>query len=179
MPRASEPHTPEIDLAARRAVAAEGVLTPELAEFCQSGVSVIVGACAPGGAPVAGIGCGCRIRPDGRMRLLLQRSANGPVLDVVARGGGVAATFSQPVTHRSIQVKGSAARVVEVDAEDRCQAVRQSEGLRRELVEVFYPPVFAATYCAVDEADLVAVEVTPDAAFVQTPGPGAGAELKP
>lgn len=180
MPRALEPHTPEIDLKARQGVAADGVLTPELAQFCQGGVSVILGVSAPGEPPLAGTGWGCRVLPGGRMRLLLQRSANEPLLDLVRRGGGVAATFSQPITHRSIQVKGSQAVVVEATGEeDRRQALRQCQGLHRELIEIFYPPAFAAAYCKLDEADLAAIDMRLDAAFVQTPGPGAGAELKP
>jgi hypothetical protein len=183
VPRASSPHTPEIDLAARRVLAAEGgaapVLTPDLAAFCQSGVSVIVAACRRGEAPVAGVGCGCRVLPDGRMRLLLLRSANSRLLAVVERGGSVAATFSRPITHRSIQVKGSRAVMASATDEDRQAAVLQGDGLRRELIEVDYPPDFAAAYCHVELRDIVAVDLTPDAAFVQTPGPGAGAELKP
>lgn len=179
MPRASEPHTPEIDLAARRAYAAPaGVLTPELEAFCQSGLSVIVAAGGPGLSPVGCLGCGCRILPDGRMRLLLPWSGNEELAAVAQRGGRIAATFSQPVTHRSIQVKGSRAAVATPTDEDRQAAVGQREGLRVQLIEVGYPQAFAAAYCRVDPADVVAIDLTLDAAFVQTPGPGAGAELK-
>lgn len=183
MPRASQPHTPDIDLAARRAYAAEGgtvgVLTPEIEAFCQGGVSVILAACGAGGAPVAGLGRGCRILPDGRMRLLLSRSGNERLLAIVERGGSIAATFTQPITHRSIQVKGSRAVVASAGDKDRQAAVRQGEVLRRELIDVSYPPAFAAAYCHVDSGDMVAVDLMLDAAFVQTPGPAAGAELRP
>jgi hypothetical protein len=183
MPRAAQPHTPAFDLAARRAYAAEGgtprVLTPELEAFCQSGISVIVGACRAGEAPIAGLACGCRILPDGRMRLLLPRPGNEGLLAMVEQGAGIAITFTGPFTHRSIQVKGSHAVVVASDEVDKQEAVRQSQGMRRELVEVDYPPAFAAAYCRVDTDVVVTVVLTLDAAFVQTPGPGAGAELKP
>jgi hypothetical protein len=183
MSRAPEPHTPDIDIEARRAFAAEGgapvVLTPDLAAFCQQGVSVLIAACGPGEAPVAGLGCGCRVVHGGRIRLLMMRRGNERFLTVVQRGGGVAATFSQPITHRSIQVKGARAVVAAATGEDREAAIRQIDGLRRELVEIDYPPAFAAAYCTIDAADIVAVDLTLDGAFVQTPGPGAGAELKP
>src|SRR5262245_35076485 len=111
MPRASLPHTPDVDLAARRAYVVEGgtsgVLTPDLEAFCQSGISVIVAACRPGETPVGGLGCGCRILADGRMRLLLPRPGNEGLLAAAERGARIAATFTQPFTHRSIQVKGS------------------------------------------------------------------------
>jgi hypothetical protein len=183
MPRASQPHTPDVDLAARRAYVAEGgapgVLTPELEAFCQSGISVIVAACRPAEAPVAGLACGCRILADGRMRLLLPRPGNEKLLAMVECRARIAITFSQPFTHRSIQVKGSQGVVTTLDQEDRREAVRQGQGVRRELVVVGYPPGFAEAYCRVDPDILAAVDVVLDAAFVQTPGPGAGAELKP
>ena len=182
MPRAFRPHTPDIDIAARRAYVAEGgapgVLTPELEAFCQSGVSVVIAAGGPGQAPVACLGCGCRILPDGRMRLLLPWSGNDELVTVAQRGGRVAATFSQPITHRSIQLKGSGASVATPADEDRVAAVRQRDGLREELIEVGYLPTFAEAYCRVEPGDVVAIDITLDTAFVQTPGPGAGAELK-
>ncbi|MBO6717295.1 MAG: hypothetical protein JJ913_04985 [Rhizobiaceae bacterium] len=183
MPRASQPHSPESDLAARRAyVAVESaphVLAPDLAEFCQSGISVIVGACVAGETPVAATGYACRLMPGNRFRLVLRKLGNEGLLEAVERGGAIAATFSQPTTHRSIQIKGSGAVVLPADEEDRREALRQTDGLRLELIYIGYPPAFAAAYRHVAEDDLVAVDLTPDAAFVQTPGPGAGAELKP
>ena len=155
------------------------MLTPELAAFCQSGLSVIVAVCRPAEAPVAVLGCGCLILPEDRMRLLLPRPGNEALLAMVERGAGIAVTFSQPVTHRSIQVKGSRAVVTMPDEGDRLEAVRQSQGMRWELVEVGYPPAFAEAFCSVDPDTVVAVDFTLEAAFVQTPGPGAGAELNP
>jgi hypothetical protein len=180
MARASKPHTPEAELAIRRAHGGPGgALTPELKAFCQSGVSVIVAACGPGGVPVAGLGYGCSFLADGRMRVLLARSANTGLLGAMGSNGGIAATFTQPSTHRSIQVKGSGATIAAPSGQDRQEAVRQMEGLRRELVGAEYAAPFAAAYCHVDEEDIAAIDFTAEAAFAQTPGPGAGAELKP
>lgn len=183
MPRASQPHTPDIDLAARRQFAAQGasaaVLTPDLESFCQSGVSVILAAGGPGEPPVAGVGSGCRMLPGGTMRLLLHRSGNEVLLAAAERGGLVSATFSQPLTHRSIQVKGRLASIAPAAEGDGDLAARQMAGLHRELLIIGDKPAFSEAYCDVRAADLVAVEIILDAAFVQTPGPGAGAELKP
>jgi hypothetical protein len=183
MPRAAEPYTPETDLAARRAVGAtggaSGVLTGELEAFCQSGVSVMVAACSPGEVPVVGLGCGSRMLADGRMRVLLMRSRNEGLIAMVERGGNLAATFTRPYTHRSIQVKGSEATLASPSPQDRLAAVAQCDGLRRELIEVGYPPGFSGAFCQIDAEDVVAIDLVIASAFVQTPGPGAGAELKP
>ncbi len=183
MARASLPHSPDIDLAARRQYAANGftaaILTPDLEAFCQSGVSVIVAAGGPGEPPVAGVGSGCRVLPGDRIRLLLHRSGNECVLSAAERGGRVSATFSQPFTHRSIQVKGSGAAIVSPAPGDGAEAARQMAGLSHELIVIGNTRAFAEAYCHVNESDLVAIEFVLEAAFVQTPGPGAGAELKP
>lgn len=63
--------------------------------------------------------------------------------------------------------------------DDRREAERQMAGLGRELVGAEYTPAFAAAYCHVEEEDIAAIDFTADTAFAQTPGPGAGAELKP
>jgi len=182
MPRADQPHTPEVELAARHAYAGGGgtsvILTPDLQAFCQSGISVIVAASSRGEAPVACIGCECRILPDGRMRLLLPRAGNEALLAIVRRGGRFAATFSQPLTHRSIQVKGSHATVGIMGEEDRQHAIRQTRGLCRELIEIGHSADFANAYCDLTNGELVAIDIVLTVAFVQTPGPGAGAELK-
>jgi len=183
MQRASEPFTPEIDLAAHRSFASTGskarVLTPELEIFFQSGVAVKLAACGPNEFPIAGLGCGCRVLEDGRLRILLARSRNAGLLTIVERGGGFAVTFSRPYTHRSIQVKGAKPVIALAETADCRAAAEQCEALRRELVAVGYPPSFAAAYCHVDGEDIVGIDLVPAAAFVQTPGPGAGAELKP
>ena len=181
MPHAPQPHTPDGELAARgaQAEAPDDVLTPDLEAFCQGGVSVIFAVSRPGDPPFGGIGCGCRILPGGRMRLLIQRPGNERALELAATGARIAATYSQPITHRSIQVKGARSAVVTPTEEDRQAALRQLAGLNAELVEIEYTHGFADAYCALDPDNLAAIEFEMEAAYVQTPGPGAGAELRP
>lgn len=183
MPRALHPHSPEDELDAHRAhferAGTPAVLTPDIAAFCESGISVIVALGASDAAPVAGTGCGCRILDNGRMRLLLLAGSNGALLDAAERGAPVAATFSKPVTHRSIQIKGTGTLRAEPTEEDRQAALHQMAGLRNELREVEYNSRFSEAYCHVEVDDIAVVEFAPQVAFVQTPGPGAGAELKP
>lgn len=182
MPRASQPFTPLQDIEARRHWAGPvvaSVLTGELAEFCQSGVSVVIAARSADGKPIAGVAKACRITPEGRMRLFLDEPANRSLLSAFAEGSPVAATFSAPRNHRSIQVKSFAVRQVDLEEGDLGEIARQIKIFAGELVSANYTPRFAAAYTGYRLEEIVAIEFLPDDAFVQTPGPGAGEQLAP
>jgi len=180
MPRALQPFTPCQDIEARRQWAGPviaGVLTQELAEFCESGVSVVIAASTADGLPIAGRGKACRIMPGGTMRIFLAEPGNTALLAAFSAGSSVAATFSAPRNHRSIQVKGSAVRPVGLDEGDLDKVARQVKDFENDLVFVNYPPRFSAAYTAYRPEEIVAIEFSPKDAFVQTPGPGAGEAL--
>ena len=182
MPRASQPFTPFQDIEARRRWAGPvvaGVLTEELAEFCQGGVSIVIAARSPDGMPIAGMAKACRITPEGRMRLFLAEPANRALLSAFGHGSPIAATFSAPRNHRSIQVKASSVRPAELGDGELAEIARQVKAFAGELVFVNYTPRFANAFTAYREEDIVAIEFAPDDAFVQTPGPGAGEQLAP
>lgn len=183
MPRATQPASALEEVAARRRWAgptlAGGALTPELVEFCLSGLSIVLASCDSAGRPLVGRGLACRIEDGGRMRVVLRRVSNRALLDAVESGGRLAVTFTQPSTHRSIQVKAQVATAAESDPADGPAAVVQTVAFRRELVDVGYSEVFAAAYVAFEPHELVALDFLPDQAFVQTPGPSAGSALRP
>ena len=182
MPRAEKPSSPLQELTARRSWTGPtlpgGVLTPELAAFCQSGVSVVLASCDRTARPLVGRALACRIAPDGEMRVVLRESSNTGLLAALRGGAPLAATFTQPTTHRSIQLKAPGARQVAANASDAPAAVVQTAAFRRELMEIGYGEDFAAGYCGFETHDLVTITFRPDAAFVQTPGPSAGSALE-
>jgi hypothetical protein len=182
MPRAEQPSSPAEELAARRGwqgpVLASGVLTADIADFCQSGISVILGTSDAAGRPLAGRALACRIDETGRVRILLRRAAQQPLLDAVGGGAALAVTFSRPVNHRAIQLKAASATVIAPAASDAALAEAQTAAFRAELVEVGYTAAFATIYTAFDRHDLAAIEFVPEQAFVQTPGPAAGSQLQ-
>lgn len=182
MPRASQPFTPLQDIEARRrstGPVVAGVLTEELAEFCQGGVSVVIAARSADGMPIAGVAKACRITPEGRMRLFLTEPANRTLLSAFAQGSPIAATFSAPRNHRSIQVKSASVRQVDLGDGELAEIARQVKVFAGELVSSNYTPRFATAFTGYREEEIVAVEFLPDDAFVQTPGPGAGEQLAP
>jgi hypothetical protein len=177
----NRPSNPLDELAGRRAwsgpTLANGVLTDELVAFCQSGLSVVLAGRDESGRPVVGRALSCRIDGVGKVRLVVRRDSNEDVLRAIAGGGGLAATFTKPSTHRSIQLKGASAWIREADASDQRLAADQTRALQAELVDDGFETGLAAQYCAFEADALVAVEFVPLQAFVQTPGPGAGTAL--
>jgi hypothetical protein len=156
-----------------------GVVNSELAAFMQSGVSVIVASVAPDLRPLAGLGLACRIDGTGTVRVLMRRRANVALVNAIAKGAPVAATFTRPYDHRSIQIKASSARFADPVPDDASEAARQCAGMRDALINGGYEATFASAYVSFEPGEIVAIELRPDRAFVQTPGPGAGSELSP
>jgi hypothetical protein len=155
-----------------------GVLTPALAEFCQSGVSIVLASCDQNARPVVGRGLACRIEPDGKARVVLRKSSNPKLLKALTDGGRCAVTFTQPSTHRSIQLKAPSARIIDANAGDAPAALAQTSGFRRDLMDVGYSESFTKAYCGFEPHDLLTITFAPEQAFVQTPGPNAGSALQ-
>lgn len=183
MSDAAVPASPADDLSAYQGgqdrVAAGSPLSPELAEFMQSGISVTVAVTTADLQPIAGFALGCRVDRTGAVRVLLRKPANAALMNAVAQGRPIAVTFSRPQDHRSIQIKAKAARVAAVRPDDLPEVARQTAGMRDQLIGCAFDPMLAAAYVSYEPGEVVAVELKPERVFVQTPGPGAGSELAP
>jgi hypothetical protein len=149
------------------------------AAFIQGGVSVIVASRSADMVADAVRGCGCRVARDRRsVTVIVQPDRAGAVLANIAVNGMIAVVFSQPSTHRTIQVKGTDAQVVRIAAGDRALAERHLLAWVDDLCSVGYGREFARTLHGEAPGALVAIRFTPTSAFQQTPGPGAGERLK-
>ena len=149
------------------------------AEFIQGGVSVVVASRNAAFEPDVVRGCGCRVSRDRRrVTVLIDRARSDSVLADFAANGMIAVVYSQPSTHRTIQLKGSDARVVKLSAADRAIAARHLRDWSEDLCRIGYTPEFANAVRGAAPR-LAAIAFTPSAAFQQTPGPGAGKSLVP
>lgn len=154
------------------------VLTSDLIRFCHGGVDIILASCEADGSPVGGLALGCRIdERNHSVRLILQRKPNAALLRAIELGKAIAATFSQPTTHRSIQLKAPGGKIGPVKPDEKQLAADQSAAFARELIAIGYPEVFSHTFVAHDPRDLCTITFTPTEAFQQTPGPNAGSAL--
>lgn len=155
------------------------VLDEEHATFIQGGVSVVVATRDADLVPDVVRGCGCRVSADRRrVTVLVEPDRAGTVLEDIRGNGMVAVVFSQPSTHRTIQLKGTDAKLTRVTAADQAIATRHHAAWVAELTSIGYTADFASVVHGRAQQGMVAIAFTPIAAFQQTPGPGAGERLR-
>lgn len=148
------------------------------AEFIQRGVSVIVATRDASMVPDAVRGCGCRVSHDRRrVTVFVDRERAATLLEGVASCRAIAVVFSQPSTHRTIQLKGTDAAVVRTRPTDRSLVAAHREEWIADLESIGYSRAFAEALWGRLPAGLAAIAFTPGAAFQQTPGPAAGQPL--
>ncbi|MCC7060815.1 MAG: hypothetical protein IT508_11350 [Burkholderiaceae bacterium] len=153
------------------------VLAPEDLALLQRGCGVAVASRDATCLPDLVRGVGQRVEPNGEITVFLSRVDGAGVLANLRENGAIAAVFSQPSTHRTVQMKATrvsiaAATAADVETVERCRAAMSAE-----LHAIGYGPEFARALLACEPADLVAVRFAPESAFDQTPGPKAGAPI--
>lgn len=175
------PTSPAEDIAAwarNRASGVTGLLTADLVAFVQSGVTVSLGGQDLRGWPLVGSGVGCRVLGGNRLRVLCKKSGNQALLDALAAQGPLAVTFTAARDHRACQVKTRQVAIVPSISDDLPEMDRQTGILHSELIALGIPPNVVRDFIAFEPGDLVALEFFAEQLYSQTPGPGAGAELK-
>ncbi len=117
-------------------------------------------------------------RDGGRIVLFVPRRQGRRVLEDVAANGRVAVVFSQPSTHRTVQLKGRDARIVPLEPGDRALALAYRDALSADLQRIGYPPTLAVALLEGLDEGADGVAFTPDEGYDATPGPRAGAPLE-
>ena len=153
------------------------VLAPEDLALLQRGCGVSIASRDATCLPDLVRGVGQRVEPNGEITVFLSRVDGAGVLANLRENGAIAAVFSQPSTHRTVQMKATrvsiaTATAADVETVERCRAAMSAE-----LHAIGYGPEFARALLACEPGDLVAVRFAPESAFDQTPGPKAGAPI--
>jgi hypothetical protein len=150
------------------------LLDPALRDFVGSGVSIGVATCDASLRPHTVRAVGARV--DGtRLVVFVPRAQAGAVLEDVAANGRIAVVFSQPSTHRTYQLKGrDAVATPERDAE---RVRGYQDAFADELAGIGFAREYTAALLEGVDDELVGLAFTPEAAFVSTPGPQAGAAI--
>ncbi len=151
----------------------------EQAAFLEGGRSINVGSCDAAGRPSLSRALGCRVdREAGRVTVFLARPQCEVLLRDLEAQGCIAVVFSEPPTHRTLQLKGRDAKVVATGEGDAACVEAYVQAFAQELVPLGFVPEVIQAIFACPASDLAAVTFTPTEAFDQTPGPQAGARLE-
>ena len=151
------------------------MIEPEVAALFEGPSSLIVGTADAHAHPEAIRAFGAQVVAADRLRILLVADAHTTLANL-AGGSAIAITATNVATNASVQVKGRAAPAEAETAADRVRheryvagffgVINESDGTPLELLQRVKPP-----------GSLVALEVSVEEQFDQTPGPAAGRSL--
>lgn len=155
------------------------LLPPEMLALIRRGVSVLVGSRDDQMRPSLMRAMGSKVSADGgEVTVYLSRRQAGAMLDGLAAGAPLSVVFSEPTRHRTVQLKASRAAAVRDAGEQDLAALRcYRAAMDYELEQIGIPPALTGAMLAFRLEDLAAVEMRPEQAFDQTPGPQAGRAL--
>lgn len=158
---------------------APALLPPGLVAMIARGVSCIAASRDAQLRPTVMRAVGSDVTADGRsVTVFLARRQSRQLVQDVAANGHIAVVFSEPATHRTVQVKATRALLRNADEADRPVLARYLASMEHELDRIRIGPPLTRAMLAHRLEDLVAVTFEPEQAFDQTPGPKAGAALK-
>ena len=159
---------------------AAALIPPDLLEMMARGVSVNVASRDQALRPSLMRAVDSSVTPDGcSITVYLSRRQAGQLLQDVAATGHIAAVYSEPASHRTVQVKASRAVLRDAEAADQPVLDRYLASMEHEIQRVGHAPALTRAMLAHRLGDLVAITFEPEQAFNQTPGPKAGAVLSP
>lgn len=153
-------------------------LPADLLAMMMSGVSVIVASRDQTLRPSVMRAVGSHVAADGGpITVYLARRQSRQLIQDIAATGHVAVVFSQPATHKTVQVKATRAVLRNAEPADEAVLARYLASMEQEIARVGYGPPMTRAMLAHRLEDVVAVTFEPELAFDQTPGPKAGAAL--
>jgi hypothetical protein len=152
------------------------VLPADLVEFAESGVSVLVGTRDAALRPYATRAFGASVH-EGRkgITVYLSETVSQRTLADLRDNPEIAVTFSRPIDHRSIQVKG---RVLDIAATTPAQREIQERYLSAWVEQVFVVGLPRAIGRRMQLFPSYAVRIALRELFHQTPGPDAGRRMQ-
>ncbi len=154
------------------------LIGPEQRALIQRRVSIIVATRDAALRPHVMRAMGCRLPPDARrVALFLRASSSREVIEDLRANRLIAVVFSEPSTHRSLQLKGDDAALIPIEPGDDRLVQNYIEGFIEEVGPMGFAPEVVKTLFSHEPGDLIAVGFTPRSGFEQTPGARAGEAL--
>lgn len=152
-------------------------LSDEVVSFIESGVSIVAAVVGPVGRAQTGRALAARVLPDATIRIIFADEGNESVAASAQTGGPIAVTFSAPMSHKTLQIKGYSSSFDEVDPADEVIVERQCDAFAGVLRATGHPPAFVQAFLDYRHSKQWVVSFPAHEAYEQTPGPGAGRTL--
>jgi hypothetical protein len=153
-------------------------LPAEMLAMMRRGVSAIVASRDAALRPSLMRAMGSSVEEDGgAITVYVSRTQSRQLLQDLAATGHIAVVFSEPSTHRTVQVKATSATMRNAEATDVAVLERYLASMEQELGRINIPRPLTRAMLAHRLEDVVAIRFEPEFAFDQTPGPRAGTRL--
>lgn len=145
----------------------------------RAGVSISVATCTAGGVPELVRGIGCRVADDGgSVTVFVPEAKSQAVQRDIFDTGRIAVAFTQPSSHRTMQLKSDDARVTALTPEDLSLVEAYREAFVAEVGRLGFHAEMVRLLLSCPPDEIVGLSFRPQAAFTQTPGPNAGKPLE-
>jgi hypothetical protein len=151
-------------------------IPPELVDFFEGGVSLLVGTCDAERKPESTRAVGVTVAPDrAHLTVYLNKANSERTVAHLAVNPKVAVCFTRPIDHRTIQVKGRALQVRPTLDSEKHRLERYLSAFIEALYLVGVTRAVASRFAIWPS---MAVEIAIESLFAATPGPGAGERMK-
>lgn len=145
-----------------------------LKEFLESGVAAQAGTADLAGRPAIIWAWGPRVNPDGSITVFFDTPRAARALANLATNGSIAVIFADPITYRSVQIKGRWRSSAQPTDEERAWVRNHRDRFASVTVLIGdSPEAMRNTWME----DTTRIDFEPEAGFDQTPGPNAGLPL--
>ncbi len=147
--------------------------------FMCSGVSISIATCGADGMPQLVRGIGCCVAVDGlQVTVFVPAAKSQAAQRDIAANGAIAVTFSQPTTHRTIQLKSRDAHIASLPPDGPALVDAYCDAFMAEVDAIGFKAPMVRALLSCPPGQLVALRFCPSAAYSQTPGPNAGKALE-
>lgn len=155
------------------------VFHQDMLDFIHQGLSITVASRDPRCIPSISKALACRVLPETQeIHIFINATEAGSLLADIANSGGIAVTYCLPSSHKTIQIKGSAAYQRDVQAGDLEYSQAYIQSLLQDLGSLGYPLAVMSRYLYLDPDQLTVISFQPDSVFEQSPGEKAGEPME-
>lgn len=155
------------------------VFHQDLLDFIHQGLSITAASRDARFIPSISKALACRVLPESQeVRIFVNVIQASRLLADVASCQRIAVTYALPSSHKTIQVKGVAAKQLCPQKGDWEYTQHYIQCISRDLETLGYPPALIARYLHVEPEQLAVISFQPDSVFEQSPGENAGEPME-